>query len=131
LPLQAGHAITSRDGVLYASVGNPISAETGVWRSDDAGLSWTKAGLGLEGTVSRDLGFVRGTLYAATDAQSVQSLGGCVADCDGDGEATIFDFLCFQNLFQDGKLAADLDGDGALTLFDFLAFQTAFDAGCD
>ena len=26
---------------------------------------------------------------------------------------------------------ADLDGDGELTLFDFLAFQNAFDAGCD
>lgn len=131
LPLQAGHAITSRGGVLYASVGNPISAETGVWQSDDAGLSWTKAGVGLDGTVARDLGFVGGTLHAATDAQSVQSLGGCIADCNGDGEATIFDFLCFQNLFQDGDLAADLDGDGELTLFDFLTFQTAFDAGCD
>ncbi|UYV12338.1 MAG: hypothetical protein NCW75_13685 [Phycisphaera sp.] len=55
----------------------------------------------------------------------------CVADCDGDGSLTLFDFLCFQNLFDAGDLAADLDGDGILTLFDFLAFQNAFDAGCD
>ncbi|MGD1914928.1 MAG: hypothetical protein ACFCBV_01900 [Phycisphaerales bacterium] len=29
-----------------------------------------------------------------------------------------------------GVAVADFDGDGALTLFDFLAFQNAFDAGC-
>jgi hypothetical protein len=56
---------------------------------------------------------------------------GCVADCDGDGILTLFDFLCFQNQFDAGDLAADLDGDGILTLFDFLAFQNAFDAGCE
>jgi hypothetical protein len=56
---------------------------------------------------------------------------GCVADCDGDGVLTLFDFLCFQNQFDAGDLAADLDGDGILTLFDFLAFQNAFDAGCE
>ena len=55
----------------------------------------------------------------------------CLADCDGDGALTLFDFLCFQNLFDAGDLAADLDGDGILTLFDFLTFQNLFDAGCD
>ncbi len=55
---------------------------------------------------------------------------GCVADLDGDGELTIFDFLVFQNLFDAGDLRADFDGDGVLSLFDFLAFQNAFDAGC-
>jgi hypothetical protein len=54
----------------------------------------------------------------------------CAADCDGDGELTFFDFLCFQNLFSAGDPAADCDGDGALTLFDFLCFQNAFAAGC-
>ncbi|MEQ8843655.1 MAG: GC-type dockerin domain-anchored protein [Phycisphaerales bacterium] len=54
----------------------------------------------------------------------------CRADCDGDGALSIFDFLCFQNLFDAGDLRADFDHDGALTLFDFLAFQNAFDAGC-
>jgi len=56
---------------------------------------------------------------------------GCRADCDGDGDLTLFDFLCFQNLFDAGDLAADFDGDGVLTLFDFLAFQNEFDAGCE
>jgi len=55
----------------------------------------------------------------------------CLADCDDDGELTLFDFLCFQNQFDAGDLAADLDGDGVLTLFDFLEFQNLFDAGCD
>lgn len=54
----------------------------------------------------------------------------CVADCDGSGDLSIFDFLCYQNLFAAGDPAADLDGDGLLTIFDFLAFQNAFDLGC-
>lgn len=56
---------------------------------------------------------------------------GCRTDLDGDGTLTIFDFLTFLNLFQDGDPIADFDGDGELTIFDFLAFQTAFDAGCE
>ncbi|MEQ8316572.1 MAG: PQQ-dependent sugar dehydrogenase [Phycisphaerales bacterium] len=54
----------------------------------------------------------------------------CLADIDGDGDLTLFDFLAFQNLFDAGDPAADFDGDGELSLFDFLAFQNAFDAGC-
>jgi len=59
------------------------------------------------------------------------SCGECEADLDLDGALTVFDFLSFANLFQDGDLQADFDGDGELTLFDFLAFQAAFDAGCE
>jgi hypothetical protein len=55
----------------------------------------------------------------------------CLADCDGDGSLTIFDFLCFQNQFDMQDPAADLDGDGLFTIFDFLAFQNLFDAGCE
>ena len=54
----------------------------------------------------------------------------CVADCDGDGQLTLFDFLCFQNNFALGLDSADCDGDGALTLFDFLCFQNSFAIGC-
>lgn len=54
----------------------------------------------------------------------------CLADFDGDGALTLFDFLAFQNAFDAGNPTADCDGDGALTLFDFLCFQNAFDAGC-
>jgi len=55
----------------------------------------------------------------------------CQADLDGDTELTIFDFLAFQTLFDQGDLRADFDDDGALTVFDFLQFQNAFDAGCE
>ncbi|UYV11204.1 MAG: EF-hand domain-containing protein [Phycisphaera sp.] len=56
---------------------------------------------------------------------------GCPADCDGDGSLSLFDFLCFQNLFAAGDPLADCDGDGSLSLFDFLCFQNAFAAGCE
>ncbi|MEQ8317172.1 MAG: GC-type dockerin domain-anchored protein [Phycisphaerales bacterium] len=56
---------------------------------------------------------------------------GCRVDLDMDGSLTIFDFLAFQNLFDDGDLLADFDGDGSLTIFDFLAFQNEFDIGCE
>lgn len=55
----------------------------------------------------------------------------CYADCDGDGNLTIFDFLCFQNKFAVRDLAADCDLDGRFTIFDFLCFQNRFDAGCE
>jgi len=55
---------------------------------------------------------------------------GCRPDLDGDGELTIFDFLAFQNAFDDMDPVADFDDDGEFTIFDFLAFQNAFDAGC-
>jgi len=59
------------------------------------------------------------------------SESGCPADCDGDGSLSLFDFLCFQNLFAAGDPRADCDGDGSLSLFDFLCFQNAFAAGCE
>ena len=50
----------------------------------------------------------------------------CYVDCNGDDERDLFDFLCFQNAFDQGDPYADCDGDGELTLFDFLCFQNAF-----
>ena len=54
----------------------------------------------------------------------------CTPDLDADDRLSVFDFLAFFNLFEDGDPIADFDGDGEFTLFDFLAFQDAFDAGC-
>ncbi|MFG0285109.1 MAG: hypothetical protein ACF8R7_11855 [Phycisphaerales bacterium JB039] len=54
----------------------------------------------------------------------------CAADCDGDGELTFFDFLCFQNQFAFADMRADCDRSGALDLFDFLCFQDSFAMGC-
>lgn len=55
---------------------------------------------------------------------------GCPADCDGDGELTVLDFVCFQGLFLSGDEAADMNGDGILNILDFVAYQAAFQAGC-
>ncbi|MEO1279564.1 MAG: GC-type dockerin domain-anchored protein, partial [Planctomycetota bacterium] len=54
----------------------------------------------------------------------------CVADMDGDGRLTLFDFLAFGGHFDAGDGRADIDRDGRLTVFDFLLFQNLFDAGC-
>lgn len=56
--------------------------------------------------------------------------GLCLADFDGDGVLTLFDFLEFSNAFHVGDPRADFDGDGRYTLFDFLLFSNEFDAGC-
>ena len=72
---------------------------------------------------------VGGTQRGAVDLFDLACFA-CPPDLDADGRLTVFDFLTFLNLFQDGDPIADFDGDGELTVFDFLAFQTAFDAGC-
>ncbi|UYV11875.1 MAG: M12 family metallo-peptidase [Phycisphaera sp.] len=54
----------------------------------------------------------------------------CTADCDGDGELGIFDFLCFQTSFDAREPIADCTGDGSFDVFDFLCFQAAFMDGC-
>jgi hypothetical protein len=61
----------------------------------------------------------------------------CYPDCDtstGAGVLDIFDFLCFQNLFDAADpYACDCDtssGVSVCDIFDFLCFQNAFDAGC-
>ncbi|MFG0282943.1 MAG: YCF48-related protein [Phycisphaerales bacterium JB039] len=98
-----------------------------------------------DGGVSWDREVIRGEEYALTEIEVGPSgglwIGGfrgtilhkdaaCAADCDGDGELTFFDFLCYQNLFSAADPAADCDGDGSLTFFDFLCFQNQFAAGC-
>jgi hypothetical protein len=55
---------------------------------------------------------------------------GCYADCTGDGQTDLFDFLCFVNLFNAGSPGADCDASGSLDLFDFLCFMNQFNEGC-
>ena len=78
-------------------------------------------------------GALFGGAFVMMDAMELNLGSGaeCYADCDGDGQLTIFDFLCFQNAFASGDAYADCDGDGAFTIFDFLCFQNAFAEGCD
>ncbi|MEQ9095194.1 MAG: GC-type dockerin domain-anchored protein [Phycisphaerales bacterium] len=54
----------------------------------------------------------------------------CAADIDGNGVLEVFDFLEFQNLFNDGDGRADCDANGRLDIFDFLCFTNAFAGGC-
>ncbi|MFI4881614.1 MAG: FG-GAP-like repeat-containing protein [Phycisphaerales bacterium JB064] len=99
-------------------------------------------GWGVSAASRDDEGNVRLLVGASTDSThgldeagtswmlSLKSCSRCLADVDGDGELTLFDYLAFQILFDLGSPLVDFDGDGVLTLFDFLAFQNAFDAGC-
>lgn len=69
--------------------------------------------------------------HGLVNAQAALSVGSaCVADFDGDGELTIFDFLAFQTAFDAGDPSADLNEDDQLDIFDFLEFQNLFAAGC-
>jgi len=59
----------------------------------------------------------------------------CVADCTGDGQLNILDFVCYEGLFvecgpPDDCSGCDVNGDGFCNVLDFVAFQTAFAAGC-
>lgn len=53
----------------------------------------------------------------------------CIADCNGDGEINILDFICFQANFEADDLeTADCNDDGELNILDFICFQTEFEA---
>ena len=102
----------------------------------DEVLTWrgtSTANLGEGELLFSSLAGTLGGAVAPNFAVATLKDGGadCYADCDGDGQLTIFDFLCFQNAFASGDPYADCDGDGAFTIFDFLCFQNAFAEGCD
>lgn len=58
----------------------------------------------------------------------------CRADCTGDGEWDINDFVCFQRAWRAKEAFGDFDGSGTFTVNDFVAFQAAWreekGAGC-
>jgi agmatine deiminase len=54
----------------------------------------------------------------------------CDADLNGDETLDLFDFLEFNNLFNQGDPFADWDQNGEFDLFDFLGFVNSFNAGC-
>jgi uncharacterized protein (TIGR03790 family) len=54
----------------------------------------------------------------------------CVIDIDGDGGASVSDFLAFLSLYAAGDGRADFTGDGTVNVQDFLAFLSAYSAGC-
>mgnify|MGYP001140468392 CR=1 FL=1 len=108
-------------------VGTPVSLGGGVWEIDLTASTASEAGL-AEITITVDDDGARPVTLMPPPVLEVT--GGCYADLDGDGQLTIFDFLAFQNAFQDADPIADCDGSGALDIFDFLCFQNAFGAGC-
>ena len=121
-----GLVVTAKHGPKSAGssvIGTPVEIAPGQW---EVPVTIT-AGTGANDTIRIvvDDGVRPVTLMpdAALDIP-------CYGDCDGDGELTFFDFLCFQNEFANGQAAADCDADGSLTFFDFLCFQNAF-ATCD
>lgn len=71
-----------------------------------------------------------GTTGTYLDDVSLQPAGGCVADCDGNGELNILDFVCFQGEWQNQTDAGDCDGNGQYNILDFVCYQEVFVAGC-
>ena len=137
------------DGYLlvYENAFDPANPLANLIATNDDyfGLLLPGTGVGYSGI--EDLGLLAGVPYIIVQTgfsnddagpYQIQVLGNgnvrlfsCYADLDGDGQLTIFDFLAFQTLFDDGDPLADCDEDGSLTIFDFLCFQTAFDDGCE
>lgn len=54
----------------------------------------------------------------------------CYADCDGDCNLSIDDFICFQTAFALGDPQADCDQSGAFSIDDFICYQTFYAIGC-
>ncbi|MEQ8317769.1 MAG: DUF1028 domain-containing protein [Phycisphaerales bacterium] len=109
------------------SLGTPVSLGGGVWEVDLTASSSGAAGMAELSITIADAGTRPVTLMPLP---TLEVTGGCYADFDGDGVLTIFDFLAFQNAFQDADPIADCDGSGSLDIFDFLCFQNSFDSGC-
>lgn len=119
--------------IIYAGT------DAGLLYTTDEGVVWRRYGPGLPNAPVIDIileptqaRIVLGT--QGRGAWSAPLLGRpCAADCTGDGELDVFDFLCFQDAFVLGDAYADFDistGRGTLDIFDFLAFQNEFVGGC-
>lgn len=54
----------------------------------------------------------------------------CYADCEGDCDLDVFDFLCFQGVFSAQGAYADCEQDGDWDIFDYLCFLNEYGQGC-
>ena len=68
-------------------------------------------------------------LTAAFDNVVMESAG-CAADCNGDGNLDVLDFVCFQQEWQGKTEFGDCNNDGMYNVLDFVCFQGVFQKGC-
>ncbi|MEQ9097442.1 MAG: GC-type dockerin domain-anchored protein [Phycisphaerales bacterium] len=115
--------IETADRVRLVDVGEPARPlELGsLYQTDVRAVAFTADELLV--AAGRSAGFVR--------VHGLSACRPCPGDLDGDGAATVLDYLEFTNRFLAGDPGADYDADGVLTVVDFLAFERAFAAGCD
>jgi len=60
----------------------------------------------------------------------LETLGGCPADFNDDGEVNVLDFIAFQAAFEEQDASADCNGDDEFNVLDFICFQAVFEEGC-
>ncbi len=107
----------------------------GVWRSEDAGQTWTPMNDGLAwplgGAIVVDPQRP-GALYLASPGAGIHHWAGdaCAADMTGDGSVDADDFFAYLDLFAQGDTAADMTGDGSVDADDFFAYLDLFVQGC-
>lgn len=112
--------------------------EVGVFASDDAGMTWAPANLGMANTIVETLDFRDDdTIVAFTHGRGafIASLDPCGEACgvdfDGDTTVTMDDILEFLALFVQMNPSTDLAPPfGVWDYSDILAFMFAFAAGC-
>ncbi len=103
--------------------GTPDITEIRTGVSALAGGFGTAVGIGAFGSTSSPATFDN---FVIDDGSAA-----CYADCEGDGDLDVFDFLCFQGEYANQTKYADCEGDGDWDVFDFLCFQGAYANGCN
>jgi hypothetical protein len=68
--------------------------------------------------------------FATLNGFQIKPVGGCDADCNGDGSLNILDFVCFQGEWQGQTAQGDCDGNGQYNILDFVCFQAIYQDGC-
>ncbi len=127
-------SISNNNGSTWVPVETLSGSQTGGWQFKEFKVSQfvpPTAQVRVRFVAKDDIGAV---VEAAVDDFDVKNLvcdaPSCYPDCDGSGDLSIDDFICFQTFFALGDPFADCDADSALTIDDFICFQTFFALGC-
>lgn len=118
---------------IFGDPSNPIAVASAVWTTDDFAphdVPMSTHTTAFRVYVDEGTSMTESRMDSFGEGSGIIRVRRCYIDCDGDDEATIFDFLCFMNAFQAGDFYADCDESGTLDVFDFLCFQNEFMAGC-